>query len=706
MNEMTLSEYLRHCAKSEYKDFMNSLHDLEGRDPEGEVKEEVIERIAKKNVYEIDILPTERIFLVWRNSFWQKSNAIDNALEYKSIGYILTDEALYFSVPDSKFSVPDSKKWTRIAYSKIKNVEARESEGMLDVVLEDQSTITIIGLERGPLQHIEGFLLRAHRIWARENVVGVEGADVVDVEGADVVDDGETLFTLTIDYTYGKRIRKNQDSYLQVYEVQCLSYPVISEEQRDAFLNTKYKDLREVEEDIAQIKSNLKDLFGYEVEISFVKKEEEERYDADEAIDFKPLYGKTHINLYVDIGSTNTKCFVKKCDATGRYERFEMGNHEVTPTERFCSERGFNYDKRLAYTSSGNDFFYMLAKAVKRLICAVEKDHQAHVVDVMWSFPKLVNESKTPLKTPNDFKCLSQKVTQHLKEEYGLLRGEFTLVEEGEALRAMFENQIRTVLESVKEESKKTKAAQAKQEAEEATRVKNAKKWNEEHCWLTKLLKKNPYGTPYHAVISTPEELWKAFQLTGASLESKYQLVLLDAGGSTLDFSILDVNDKKPGSAVVKCGGSLKAGGQDLIKVVQKQEETWTQDDIFEKFSQVTGNVECRDKCMNYTKSVYEKPLAEICKKVSVEQPKCVICSGLAMKNVFLSKLVRETFGLKNEQFLFYSPNVVDGIKDISNLPKNLKDFIEIVRGKEGRIATPAFDVSGGLYFKHQELFK
>lgn len=699
MNEMTLSEYLRHCAKSEYKNFMNSLNDLEGRYLEGEAKEAVIERIAKKDGREIDILPTERFFLVWRNYFWQKLNAEGNSIfEYKSIGYILTDEALYFSVPDSK-------KWTRIAYSKIKNVEARESEGKLDVVLEDQSTITIIGLELGSLQHIEGFLLQAHSIWARENVVGVEGADVVDVEGADVVDDGETLFTLTIDYTYGKRIRKNQDSYLQVYEVQCLSYPVISEELRDAFLNTKYKDLREVEEDIAQIKSNLKDLFGYEVEIAFAKKEEEERYDADEAIDFKPLYGKTHINLYVDIGSTNTKCFVKKCDETGRYERFEMGNHEITPTERFCSERGFNYDKRLAYTSSGNDFFYMLAKAVKRLICAVEKEHRAHVVDVMWAFPKLVDESKTPLKTPNDFKCLSQKVTQHLKEEYGLLRGEFTLVEEGEALRAMFENQIRTVLESVKEESKKTKAAQAKKE-KEATRVKNAKKWNEEHCWLTKVFKKNPYGTPYHAVISTPEELWKAFQLTGASLESKYQLVLLDAGGSTLDFSILDVNDKKPGSAVVKCGGSLKAGGQDLIKVVQKQEETWTQDDIFEKFSQVTGNVECRDKCMNYTKRVYEKPLAEICKKVSAEQPKCVICSGLAMKNVFLSKLVRETFGLKNEQFLFYSPNVVDGIKDISNLPKNLADFIEIVRGKEGRIATPAFDVSGGLYFKHQELFK
>lgn len=688
MNEMTLSEFLRHCAKSEYKNFMNSFHDLEGRYLEGEANEEVIKRIAKKNGREIDILPTERFFLVWRNCFLQNS---------KSIDYILTDEALYFIVPDSK-------KWTRIAYSKIKDVKARESEGKLDVVLEDQSTITIIGLELGSLQHIEGFLLRAHRIWARENFVGVESADVVGVEGADVVDDGETLFALTIDYTYGKRIRKNQDSYLQVYEVQCLSYPVISEEQRDAFLNTKYKDLREVEEDIAQIKSSLKKLFGYEVEIAFVKKEEEERYDADEAIDFKPLYGKTHINLYVDIGSTNTKCFVKECDATGRYERFEMGNHEVTPTERFCSERGFNYDKRLAYTSSGNDFFYMLAKAVKRLICAVEKEHQAHVVDVMWSFPKLVNESKTPLKTPNDFKCLSQKVTQHLKEEYGLLRGEFTLVEEGEALRAMFENQIKTVLESVKKESETTKATRAKQEAE-ATRVKNAKKWNEEH-WFKRYFTENPYGSLNRTVISTPGELWKAFQLTGASLESKYQLVLLDAGGSTLDFSILDVNDKKPGSAVVKCGGSLMAGGQDLIKVVQKQEETWTQDDIFEKFSQVTGNVECRDKCMNYTKRVYEKPLAEICKKVSAEQPKCVICSGLAMKNVFLSKLVRETFGLKNEQFLFYSPNVVDGIKDISSLPKNLKDFIEIVRGKEGRIATPAFDVSGGLYFKHQELFK
>ena len=277
MNEMTLSEYLRHCAKSEYKNFMNSLNDLEGRYLEGEAKEAVIERIAKKDGREIDILPTERFFLVWRNYFWQKLNAEGNSIfEYKSIGYILTDEALYFSVPDSK-------KWTRIAYSKIKNVEARESEGKLDVVLEDQSTITIIGLELGSLQHIEGFLLQAHSIWARENVVGVEGADVVDVEGADVVDDGETLFTLTIDYTYGKRIRKNQDSYLQVYEVQCLSYPVISEELRDAFLNTKYKDLREVEEDIAQIKSNLKDLFGYEVEIAFAKKEEEERYDADEA---------------------------------------------------------------------------------------------------------------------------------------------------------------------------------------------------------------------------------------------------------------------------------------------------------------------------------------------------------------------------------------------------------------------------------------
>ena len=695
MNEMTLSEYLKHCVKSGFENFMNSMNYLEGRYLEGEAKEEVIEGIAKKNGCEIDILPTERFFLVWRNYFSFKQNSSEG---YKSIRYILTDEALYFIVPDSK-------KWTRIAYSKIEDVEARESEGKLDVVLEDQSTITIIGLELGPLQYIKAFLLLAHRIWSRENFVGVEGADVVGVEGADVVDDGETLFALTIDYTYGKRIRKNQDSYLQVYEVQCLSYPVISEEQRDAFLNTKYKDLQEVEEYIApQIKSNLKKLFGYEVEIAFVKKEEEERYDADEEIEYRPLDWKTYINLYVDIGSTNTKCFVTRCDETGRDERLEMGNHKIIPTERFCSERGFDYDKMLAYTSSGKDFLYMLAKAVKRLICAVEKDHRAHIVDVMWAFPKLVNESKTPLKTPNDFKRLSQKVTQHLKEEYGHLRGEFTLVEEGEALRAMFENQIKTVLESVKKESETTKAARAKKE-KEAIRVKNAKKWHEEH-WFKRYFVKNPYGTPYHAVISTPEELWKAFQRTGASLESKYQLVLLDAGGSTLDFSILDVNGTKPGSIKAKCGGSLMAGGQDLIKEVQKQEETWTQDDIFEKFSQVTGNVECRDKCMNYTKSVYEKPLAEICKKVSAEQPKCVICSGLAMKNVFLSKLVRETFGLKNEQFLFYSPNVVDGIKDISNLPKNLKDFIEIVRGKEGRIATPAFDVSGGLYFRHQELFK
>lgn len=62
MNEMTLSECLKHCAKSEYKNFMNSLNELEGRYLEGEAKEEVIEKVVKRNVYEIDILPTERFF--------------------------------------------------------------------------------------------------------------------------------------------------------------------------------------------------------------------------------------------------------------------------------------------------------------------------------------------------------------------------------------------------------------------------------------------------------------------------------------------------------------------------------------------------------------------------------------------------------------------------------------------------------------------
>lgn len=166
MNEMALSEYFKCCVESENEceKFMNERSDhlwkwnLEAQE---KTNEEVVDIVTGGLEEKINIPVTETILWGWRNF------KIVDGNYFGFIAYIVTDEAFYF-IEDLDI------KWTRIAYSKIKDVHASESKRELEVVLEDQTSSKIIDLDLGPLQYIKGFLLYAHKVWVNENAALVK----------------------------------------------------------------------------------------------------------------------------------------------------------------------------------------------------------------------------------------------------------------------------------------------------------------------------------------------------------------------------------------------------------------------------------------------------------------------------------------------------------------------------------------------------
>lgn len=431
--------------------------------------------------------------------------------------------------------------------------------------------------------------------------------------------------------------------------------------------------------------------------------------------------GGRYFNVFADFGSTNAKCLIAQCNERG--DSCELDKiPKMIPTVGICAKWGIRYDKELAYTYKRDDFYEWLSSAVLTFIRRVQNDRKEYAVNVYWAFPKLVAGIDTSAKI--DFDKVSEYVTVKLKE-YGL-RGRFKLMSEADALEAMFKNRVihiamasaqevqtnakeeREAISHNQEEDRKVldrnlKIIAARGDYERRLRVYNnqgffkrlfSSKPTEEYV--------SPYAARYVQVVKDRLHELAKFRNIGIAAEMPFSMLLLDAGGSTLDYCYIPEGTGS-GSRV---SGSYLAGGKRVTEILM---QLFCIKEFVEaenrKFDLCDSS---HSKLREATICVYDKCLRDLCLKIKGHgQYMCVVCTGLAMQNKCLRDLVRERLSLASDQAMIWSADIANMAIDAAATTEKFPDIVEferIVRRLQPKgTPSPAYDVVGGLYFAFKE---
>lgn len=420
----------------------------------------------------------------------------------------------------------------------------------------------------------------------------------------------------------------------------------------------------------------------------------------------RPECYEEYANLYVDLGSTNGKWIVENVAK----DRLSLGFRKITftPTSEINGEWGIDYDKPTAYSLTNEKFKKWLTSAALGFMRHVQKEEKVNIVNITWSFPKLFDKDGVHAV---DFDGCSKYVSEELKR-YGL-GGTFELLPEGLVLKYMFVDVLRTVAKASEDEVKENQWREKQEqiiakrnEEEQRKHDESVRKRNEEERawkmrnWWHRLWNTFQYETDLYVADKQNAslgrlEMMKAFRNTGARGDGNFDILLLDAGGSTLDFCFLRYDSDKPIS------GSYDAGGNRLTQMIQQQNSSTFSAAEDYKFKLMHASY--NKKYDDMTVAVYQDSLADIVRRVSLPEKRslCVVVTGLAMFNPNLRKLIRLAFRLTENQLLAFSPDMVDLFTTEMYLkyPK-LKDFSAVVCQNDSKMEPwPAFDVAGGLYF-------
>ena len=432
--------------------------------------------------------------------------------------------------------------------------------------------------------------------------------------------------------------------------------------------------------------------------------------------------GNEWFNLFVDLGSTNSKWMIARCDKEGRNNE-PISIERARETAMLCGEWGIRYDKALAYTYNSGDFVAWLASAAVSFVRHVQKERQSYAVNVYWAFPKMV----AGIQESNnlDFGVVSEAVTRELKG-YGL-RGRFVLMPEAKSLKAMFGDRIAHIAiwnakeetenrqeeESAKQHNKDEdrKASQRKGEIE-AEKMRHAKElaeyrgkhsgfWGKISGLFTSPPKQKnimPYVPSYVKVVKDRLHELKDFRNIGVVDKMPFDMLFLDAGGSTLDFYYIPAEGLR--SSIF---GSYRAGGRQVTEKLMKLLHTDDFQEVEDKKVEIC-RTENDSRLREATKGTYGRCLDDIAQKIKGHgECLCVVCTGLAMKNACLRKMVREKLSLADNQRILWSDDIARMADHANQMVKQYPDF-EVFKSIVRRLqpngqGSPAYDVVGGLYF-------
>ena len=419
------------------------------------------------------------------------------------------------------------------------------------------------------------------------------------------------------------------------------------------------------------------------------------------------------INLFVDMGSTNCKWIVTRSDENGKSGGFidiPLGKS----TKELCGEWGIDYDKSSAYRLPKEDFVVWLGYAVLGFMLRIQEEHKANIVNLKWSFPRIVGGVE--VESDIEFDKVSDDLSEMLRP-YGL-RGRCEWVPEGIALACMFEDRLVELAKASDAEEKENERREAQEaknrehnrmerekeyESDEARR-KEAEAWKKEHCFKRWFCA--PVVTTRHYTANIQEEslgreeALKAFRMTGANADGKFNLLILDAGGSTLDYYY------KPVSGNISTG-SFAAGGKEVTD--RLAEQLSVSPEVAEDRKRMLSKMTATSKTLlSVTEMVYGRSLSEIAKAVGNAKPLCVVASGLGMCNSQLRILLAKRLSLPSGQIIIYSPDVARLFpKDKYGEFPMFKAFSDIVGrvvegGRPSSLPWPGGDVCGGMYFKRR----
>ncbi|MBQ6337802.1 MAG: hypothetical protein IJI36_01540 [Kiritimatiellae bacterium] len=421
-----------------------------------------------------------------------------------------------------------------------------------------------------------------------------------------------------------------------------------------------------------------------------------------------------YANLYVDLGSTNWKWILEDVKHDGE----TLGFRKVwfAPTCQISSEWGIEYDKQSAYSLSGEKFKEWLAYAALNFTQRVQKEEQVNIVNIIWSFPKLFGRDDAD---SIDFKECGKYVSEELNK-HGLL-GRFELFPEGIALKYMFVDTLRIVAKAseaeVKENQrreeqeliigKRNEEERRKHDESVRKREEEKKAWEKGHGRLYKWFNAfHPKTKEYTADLQNASlgrlEMMKSLRNTGATGDGRFDILILDAGGSTLDFCFMRFDDDRPIS-----GSFDDAGGNRLTKMIQEEnackEENACTFEAAEEYKTQLTNCPVGGAYYSKTVAVYKACLSNIAQKVTMPGSRklCVVATGLAMLNPNLRALIRHVFKLGEDQMLIFSPDMANAFTEEMRVQfQTLHDFSLVVCRNDLNLEPwPAFDVTGGLYF-------
>lgn len=427
-------------------------------------------------------------------------------------------------------------------------------------------------------------------------------------------------------------------------------------------------------------------------------------------------------NLYVDLGSTNAKCLITECDEQGMNLKLDT-IPKMVATSYLCSKWGMRYDKKLAYTYNKEDFNEWLCAAVLTFVRRVQNDRKEYAVNVVWAFPRFEDCGGKQFKV--DFGETSRAVTSRLKE-YGL-RGQFVLMPEAMALESMFRNRAIRIAKASAEEVRlnedefsaavKTNRAEREKEERQEKLIAAAKRkydsemqqWRSEHSGFWGTIRGFFSAEPKQEVIFNyrakfVEEVkdrlcaLRDFRNIGVDSEMPFGMLFLDAGGSTLDYCYIPEGARQE----VKSGSYL-AGGRQVTEEFMKIMGIEDFDDAEDRKKNFARAI--NPKLMKATYAVYEDCLRDLSSVVKGHGPYlCVVCTGLAMKNVNLRKMVQERLFLAEDQRMIWSEDLAKIPESVVAKHSDLKEFQMIVRRLQSQEqGEPAYDVIGGLYFASKE---
>ena len=432
----------------------------------------------------------------------------------------------------------------------------------------------------------------------------------------------------------------------------------------------------------------------------------------------------TFFNLYVDMGSTNSKWMIASCNSGGHVQEIKV-IERAKETAKLCADWGILYDKALAYTYNREDFRDWLCSAVLTFVRHVQEQRKEYAVNVYWAFPKLVAGIEASRNV--DFRRLSEVVTERLGQ-YGL-RGRFVLMPEAEALEAMFRNRVLHIAMASEEEiasnMAEAQAAEDHNNAENARVAQNRQakaaahqryvaakdKFDRDHSgfWgtIAGWFSAEPteeyvpdYKANYQEVIRDRRRALKDFRTIGVNSKMPFGMLFLDAGGSTLDYCYI-AKGSKNGDQIT---GSYLAGGKKVTECLMaslKDDDFASAEDRKCEFARRGTN----PKIVEATKAVYDVALTDLAGRIgSHGQYLCVVCTGLAMNNASLRNLVREKLSLASNQRMIWSEDLVQIPDSAVTKYADIGIFKQIVCRlvKDGQ-AGPAYDVIGGLYFASEE---